>query len=130
MMAENSPAGPPARTISRPPGANLSSVRSASLAGTPSGTPCAPWTSSRAGRLRERLPVAIALVLGEAEGVLAGIAECRAVDGAGNAAADVAHDQLQGAADRGVGAVALAQRIDARIHADLARHRAVDDDQG
>src|SRR5438876_609215 len=47
MMAENNPAGPPARTIKSPPGANLSSVMSASLSGTPFGTPCAPspWNS-------------------------------------------------------------------------------------
>ena len=80
-------------------------------------------------RTRQRLPVGIGLVLGEAEGVLAGIAQGRAIDGAGQAAADIAHDELQRAADRGVGAVALAQRIDAAVHADRLGGRAVDDHQ-
>ena len=66
---------------------------------------------------RERLPFAV-LGLGEAEAVLARRAQRRAVDLAGPAAADVADHQLQRAADRRVGAVALAERVDAGIHAD------------
>ena len=45
----------------------------------------------------------------------------------GPAAADVAHDQLEGPADRRVGAVALPERVAAAVHARPSRHRAVDD---
>src|SRR5262245_44783518 len=50
MMAENSPASPPARTIKSPSGWNLSTIWSAIEGGRPSGTPCAPRTRSRPGR--------------------------------------------------------------------------------
>src|SRR6266851_6139949 len=50
MMAENSPASPPARTIRSPSGWNLSIILSAADAGKPSATPCAPCTRSRPGR--------------------------------------------------------------------------------
>src|SRR5687768_14567517 len=52
MMAENSPASPPARTISTPSGMgwNLSTTWSAYLGGRPSGTPCAPHMRSWPGR--------------------------------------------------------------------------------
>ena len=57
-----------------------------------------------------------------------GLPECRAVDFLRPAPADIADDELQGAADRAVGAVALAQRVALGVHADLAADRAVDDD--
>src|SRR3546814_4430375 len=76
---------------------------------------------------RQRFPHWIAFVLGEAEGVLARRAEGGAVDAARNAAADVTDDELQRAADGRVGAVALAEGIAARIHADGPRYGAVDD---
>src|SRR5947207_3423865 len=60
---------------------------------------------------RQRLPARSLLVFGEAIAELAGIAEGRAVDLLRPALADVADDELQCAADRGIGAVALAQRI-------------------
>ena len=50
MIAENRPAGPPARTIKTPSGWNLSTILSAIEPGSPSATPCAPWTRSRPGR--------------------------------------------------------------------------------
>ena len=62
---------------------------------------------------RQRLPAGVRLVLGETEGVFAGPAQCGAVGFAGPAATDIALDQLQRAADGGVGAVALAQRVEA-----------------
>ena len=71
----------------------------------------------------------VLLVLGEAVGVLAGVAQRGAIDLPRAAAAHVADDKLQGASDRGVGAVALAQRVDARVHADRPGDRAVDDHQ-
>ena len=51
-----------------------------------------------------------------------------AVDAAGDAAADVAHDELQGSADGGVGPVALAEHVDAGVHPDAVPDGAVDDD--
>ena len=66
------------------------------------------------GQRRERR---VDLVLGEAEAELAGVAVGGPVDLAGPAAADVAHDQLHGAADREVGPVALTERVDAAVHA-------------
>ena len=42
---------------------------------------------------------------------------------------DIAHDELQGTADGGVGAIALAQRVDAAIHADGPGDGSVNDDQ-
>src|SRR5262249_51392579 len=66
----------------------------------------------------ERLPFAADLVLGETERVLARLAERRAVDLAGAATADVPDDELERAADRRVGAGALAERVDAVVQAD------------
>ena len=43
------------------------------------------------------------------------------IDLAGAPAADVAHEELQGAADRGVGSVALTESVDAGVHPDPAR---------
>ena len=72
-------------------------------------------------------PVRVRFVFGEAIGVFAGIAQGGPVDAAGNAAADIADEQLQGAADGGVGAVALAEGVDAGIHARPLRGWPVDD---
>ena len=77
---------------------------------------------------RERRPVRVGLVLGEAEGVFAGIALHRAVDLARPAATDIADDELEGPADGGVGAVALAERVQAPVHADAPCDGAVHDD--
>ena len=77
---------------------------------------------------RERLPGRVLFVLGEAEGVLAGLAERGAIDAAGPAAADVAHHELERATDRRVGAVALPHRVDAGVHADAPADRTVDHD--
>src|SRR5690349_9376414 len=57
---------------------------------------------------RKRFPGRASFVFGEAEGVLAWIAERGAVDAAGPPTTDVANHQLQGAADRRVGPIALA----------------------
>ena len=76
---------------------------------------------------RERLPRRALLVLGEAERELAGVAERRPVDLARAAAADVADDELQRAADGRVGAVALPERVDAAVHADAPAIGPVDD---
>ncbi len=57
--------------------------------------------------LGECLPRRRRLRLGEAERVLAGVAEGGAVDLPGAPASDVADDELQRPADRGVGTVAL-----------------------
>src|SRR3954471_3876751 len=46
MIAENSPAFPPAGTSHKPSGRNLGSVESANASGTPSAMPPAPRTSS------------------------------------------------------------------------------------
>ncbi len=78
-----------------------------------------------AALLRQRQPVGV-FGLGEAETVLARVAQGCAVNLARSATADVANKQLQRPANGGVGAVALPQRIDAGIHADGAGGRAVD----
>src|SRR5439155_1348456 len=57
----------------------------------------------------ERRPRRALLVLGEAEGDLAGVAEGRAVDLARPAAADVPHHELERPADGQVGAVSLGE---------------------
>ncbi len=75
---------------------------------------------------RQRLPGRALLVLGEAEGELARVAERGAVDAPRPAAAHVAHHQLQGPADRQVGAVALAERVDPRVHAGQGPERPID----
>ena len=72
----------------------------------------------------QRRARAALLALGEAERELARVAQRRPVDLARAAAADVADDELQRPADRGVGAVALAERVDAAVHADPARRPA------
>ena len=76
----------------------------------------------------QRLPRRAFLVLGEAERHLAGVALRGAIDAAGPAAADVADDELQRAPDRGVRPVALAEDVDAGVHADLPADRPVDDE--
>ena len=76
---------------------------------------------------RERRERAAVLALGEAERELAGVAERGPVDPAGPPAADVADHQLQRAPDGDVRAVALAEGVDAAVHADPAGDRAVDD---
>src|SRR5207253_4903924 len=60
---------------------------------------------------RQWLPARALLVLGEAVAELAGVAEGGAVDLLRPAFADVADHQLQRPADRGVGTVALAERV-------------------
>src|SRR5439155_22822717 len=60
---------------------------------------------------RERLPARPLFVLGEAIAELTGVAEGGAIDLLRAALSDVADDELQCATDRGIGAVALAQRI-------------------
>src|SRR6266851_2702225 len=77
---------------------------------------------------RERFPARALLVLGEAIAELAGVAEGGAVDLLRPAFADIADHQLQRAADRGVGTIALAQRVALGVHPDAAAHRAVDHD--
>src|SRR5947207_15086512 len=77
---------------------------------------------------RERLPARSLLVFGEAIAELTGVAERGAVDLLRPALADVADHELQCAADRGIGAVALAQRVALGVHADPPADRAVDDD--
>ncbi len=77
----------------------------------------------------ERFPRRARFVLGEAERVLAGIAERGAVDLTGPPAADVADDELECTADRRVGAIALPERIDPRVHTDGPCDRTVDDDE-
>ena len=59
---------------------------------------------------------------------LAGVAVRGPVDLARPAAADVADDELQGAADRDVGPVALPEHVDAAVHPDGPADRAVHDD--
>src|SRR5258708_1258012 len=75
----------------------------------------------------EWLPRAFLLELGETAGELAGRAERRALDFAWTAAADVAHDQLDRAPDRRVGAIPLAEHVDTHVHADFVANRSVDD---
>ena len=65
---------------------------------------------------------------GKQKAYLAGLAEGGAIDFARAAAADVADDELEGAADGGVGTVALAEDVHAVVHADAVADGAVDDD--
>ena len=67
-------------------------------------------------------------MLGEAERVLPGIPERRAVEQARPRVHHIHHDQPHRAPDRRVRAVALAERIVAAIDRQPARHRAVDDE--
>ena len=80
---------------------------------------------------RQRQPALgqVGLVLGEAPAVLARAAEGGPVDAvrAWPAPAHVAHDQLQGPPDRGVGPVALAQHVVPAVHADAPGDGTVDD---
>ncbi len=76
----------------------------------------------------ERAVRRLVVGLGEAEPELARVAVGGAVDLAWAATADVADDELEGPSDRRVGAVALAERVDAGVHADLAGARAAADD--
>src|SRR5262249_20050131 len=69
-----------------------------------------------AERAGERLPGRALLVLGEAEGELAGVPVRGAVDLSRPPAADVPHDELERAPDREVRAVALAEDVPARAH--------------
>ena len=78
----------------------------------------------------EGFPGGVVFAFGKAEGVFARVAEHGAINATGDAAADVADDELKGASDGRVGAVALPERIDPRIHADFACDRSVDDDHG
>ena len=73
----------------------------------------------------QRIPGALLLVLGDAVGVLAGMPERCLVGHAGNRLADVGEDQLDRAADGGVGAVALAEHVRAAVHAKGQARRAV-----
>ena len=79
---------------------------------------------------RERRPRRALLVLREAEAELARVAVRGAVDLAGPPAADVAHHELERAADRRVRAVALAEHVLARVHPDPSPDRAVHDHHG
>ena len=100
---------------------------------TPRGpSPANRVTADAAGRHaalhRQRLPRRARFVLGEAERVLARVAERGAVDLARSTAADVAHHELQRPSDRGVGPVALTEGVAAGVHADPLGDRSVDDD--
>ncbi|MDT4849015.1 hypothetical protein FQZ97_831240 [compost metagenome] len=73
---------------------------------------------------------ALQFVLADAVGVFAGVTQRALVQVAGPAAAHVEHDEAQGPADGGVGAVAGAEGVDAAVHADFAGDRPVDHEQG
>ena len=77
------------------------------------------------GRPRARL-----LVLGDAIGVFAGMAQRALVEVARPAAADIQQYQPQRPADCRVGAVARAEGVAVAVHADRTGNRAVDDQQG
>ena len=85
------------------------------------------FAAGEAAILRQRGPVGITFVFGEAIAVLAGVAHGRAIYTSGHAAAHVSDQQLQGASDGGVGAVALAERVHPRVHTDTLCDLAVDD---
>ena len=78
-----------------------------------------------AARLRQGQPGRIALVLGEAQAALAGMAEGRAVDAAGLRSADVHGRQQQGARNRRIGPGAVAERVEPAVHADAPGDRPV-----
>src|SRR5262245_9841639 len=65
------------------------------------------------------------LVLADAVGVLGGIAEGAFVEVGRASAANVEHDEANGAADRGIGPVSGAEGIGAAVHANRARNRTV-----
>ena len=68
----------------------------------------------------QRHPRAVLLVLGDAERELAGMAERRAVELARDAAEHVDDEQAQRAADRGVGAAPVGERVVGGVHAEGA----------
>src|SRR2546427_3088496 len=75
----------------------------------------------------ERRPWALRLVLGQAIRVLPWMAERRPVLPSRPRAADVLEDEAHRAADDGVGAMALAERVGARIDPEARGDRTVDD---
>ena len=75
----------------------------------------------------QRLPGMIVLVLGEAEAVLARVAERGPIEESGPRVHHVHHDQPDGAPDGGIRAVTLAEEVVARVDADRARDGPVDD---
>ncbi|MDZ7675725.1 MAG: hypothetical protein U5K30_11745 [Acidimicrobiales bacterium] len=75
---------------------------------------------------RQRAEGRTLLELGEAPAELARAAHGGPVDAAGQPAAHVADHQLQGAADGGVGPVALTERVDAGVHPEAVADGAVD----
>src|SRR5262245_25246565 len=75
----------------------------------------------------QRIPRVIDLVLGEAERVLARVAEGRAVEEPRAGVHRVHHGEAHRATDRGVGASALAEDVVARVDADAPRDGPVDD---
>ena len=78
----------------------------------------------------ERLPGMIR-PLGEAERVLAGIAEARAIQQARTRVHHVHHDETHGTSDGGVGAMALAERVVAAVDLEpLGDRSAHDQDHG
>src|SRR5437870_2679505 len=60
-------------------------------------------------------PRALGLVLGDGIGVLAGVSEGRFVKVAGPSAADIEQHEADRPADRGIGAIARAEGVDATI---------------
>ena len=86
-------------------------------------------TGRRAARLGERRERRVGM-LAEAERELARVAVGGPVDALRAPAADVAHDELDGAPDRQVGAVALPERVAGAVHPDrLGARPAADDDR-
>ena len=75
---------------------------------------------------RER---ALLLVLGDAIAVLARVAQRALVEQSRPAPSDVEQHKAQRAPDRGVGAIAGAEDIAARVHADFPAHGTVDDEE-
>ena len=73
----------------------------------------------------QRIPRALFFILGNAVGVFARMAERGLVGHTRNRAANVGKNQLDGAADRGVGAIALAEHVGAAVHAEREAGRAV-----
>src|SRR5687767_13181329 len=83
----------------------------------------------RAALVGERPPRRVLLVLGDAVADLARVPECRAIDVARPRVEQVAQDEADRAPDRGGGAVARAERVEATAHAELLAHRSVHHDQ-
>ena len=77
----------------------------------------------------ERLPRALLLVLGDAEGVLARMSLAGVVEDAGGDAEGVDDDEAHGPADGGVGPVARPVEVDARVDAELVADRSVHNEQ-